>query len=336
MPDSSNISDHIGLTSTIPVEIIYAAGLKPVDLNNLFISEKNPEKLLRQAEAAGFAHNVCSWIKGIYSTVINYGISSVIAVTGGDCSNTIALGEVLSREGVSVIPFDYPLNKEGDILKNQMEKLMKTFSTTWENVYSAKKRLDRIRSKLKELDRLTFKENLVSGFENHLFLVTSSDFKSDPDLFEKDLDQFLAGARTREPRKEEVRLGYLGVPGIYSDFYEAIESLGARVVFNETQRQFSMPYEVDDLVEQYLKYTYPYRVEGRIEDINTAIKERRLDGLIHYTQTFCYRQIYDIILKQAINIPILTIEGDRPGPLDARTIVRIETFVEILKDRKYG
>ncbi|MBW1669262.1 MAG: 2-hydroxyacyl-CoA dehydratase [Deltaproteobacteria bacterium] len=309
------MSDHIGLTSTIPVEIIYAAGLKPVDLNNLFISEKNPEKLLRQAEAAGFAHNVCSWIKGIYSTVINYGISSVIAVTGGDCSNTIALGEVLSREGVSVIPFDYPLNKEGDILKNQMEKLMKTFSTTWENVYSAKKRLDRIRSKLKELDRLTFKENLVSGFENHLFLVTSSDFKSAPDLFEKDLDQFLAGARTREP---------------------SIESLGARVVFNETQRQFSMPYEVDDLVEQYLKYTYPYRVEGRIEDINTAIKERRLDGLIHYTQTFCYRQIYDIILKQAINIPILTIEGDRPGPLDARTIVRIETFVEILKDRKYA
>jgi len=336
LPDSSNISDHIGLTSTIPVEIIYAAGLKPVDLNNLFISEKNPEKLLRQAEAAGFAHNVCSWIKGIYSTVINYGISSVIAVTGGDCSNTIALGEVLSREGVSVIPFDYPLNKEGDILKDQMEKLMKTFSTTWENVYSAKKRLDRIRSKLKELDRLTFKENLVSGFENHLFLVTSSDFKSAPDLFEKDLDQFLAGARRREPRKEEVRLGYLGVPGIYSDFYEVIESLGARVVFNETQRQFSMPYEVDDLVEQYLKYTYPYRVEGRIEDINTAIKERRLDGLIHYTQTFCYRQIYDIILKQAINIPILTIEGDRPGPLDARTIVRIETFVEILKDRKYG
>jgi benzoyl-CoA reductase/2-hydroxyglutaryl-CoA dehydratase subunit BcrC/BadD/HgdB len=95
-----------------------------------------------------------------------------------------------------------------------------------------------------------------------------------------------------------------------------------------------MPFETEDIVERYLLYTYPYGVEGRIKDIKRAITDRDLDGLIHYTQTFCFRQLYDIILREQLPIPILTLEGDRPGKIDSRTALRIETFIEILKDRK--
>jgi len=65
-----------------------------------------------------------------------------------------------------------------------------------------------------------------------------------------------------------------------------------------------------------------------------AIGERRLDGLIHYTQTFCFRQIYDILLRESLPLPVLTIEGDKPGKVDSRTAVRLETFVEMLKMRR--
>ena len=212
----------------------------------------------------------------------------------------------------------------------QMEKLREILSATWPDIHEAKRRLDRIRKKLAELDRLTFHDNVVNGFENHLFLLSSSDFKSDPDLYEKDLDEFLRKTKTREPKVEKVRLGYLGVPPIFSDLFDRVESLGGRVVFNEIQRQFSMPYGCEDLIEQYLKYTYPYGMQGRIEDIKRAVEERRLDGLIHYTQTFCFRQIYDIILRETLSIPILTLEGDRPGPVDSRTAMRIETFIDML------
>jgi benzoyl-CoA reductase/2-hydroxyglutaryl-CoA dehydratase subunit BcrC/BadD/HgdB len=81
-------------------------------------------------------------------------------------------------------------------------------------------------------------------------------------------------------------------------------------------------------------YTYPYTIEGRIQDIQRAMRVRKLDGLIHYTQTFCYRQIYDILLRDALPIPILTLEGDRPGPLDGRSALRIETFVEMLREKR--
>jgi len=324
----------IGLTSTIPVEIIIAAGLKPVDINNLFIGSDNPERLVSQAESGGFPQNICSWIKGIYSSVLSNGLKNVIAVTGGDCSNTIALAEILAGRGVRVIPFDYPYNRDRALLTAQMDKLMLTLSTDWDSVEAARVRINRIRTRLKELDRLTFQENVITGFENHIFLVSSSDFMSDPDRFEKELDVLLIEAGKRRPRSGEIRIGYLGVPPIFTDFYEYMESMGARVVFNEVQRQFSMPFDSEDIVEQYLLYTYPYGVEGRIADIKKAITERQLDGLIHYTQTFCFRQLYDIILREQLPVPILTLEGDRPGKIDSRTALRIETFIEILKDNK--
>ncbi len=334
MATPNDLSSTIGLTSTIPVEIVFAAGLRPVDLNNVFITSERPEKLIMQAESAGFGHNVCAWIKGIYATVINRDIKRVIAVTGGDCSNTVALAEVLERRGVEIIPFDYPPDHDRDLLMAQMEKLRQALSATWPDIRGAKRRLDGIRRKLRELDRLTFQKNVVSGFENHLFLVSSSDFNSDPDQFERELDVFLKKAKKRETIGGEVRLGFLGVPPIFSELYDRLEALGGRVVFNEIQRQFSMPYGDEDMVDQYLHYTYPYTIQGRLDDIQQAIKERHLDGLIHYTQTFCFRQIYDIILKESIPVPILTLEGDRPGGLDSRTAVRIETFIEMLKDRR--
>ena len=330
MTEAANLSTAIGITSTIPVEIVFASGYTPVDLNNTFVTSGESEKLLGQAESAGFAHNICAWIKGIYSAVIHHGVKRVIAVTGGDCSNTLALAEILSRRGVEIIPFDYPLNRDKASLMGQMEKLREVLSATWSDIHDVKRRLDKIRNKLIELDRLTFHDNVVSGFENHLFLLSSSDFKSDPDVYERDLDKLLRKARTREPKVEKVRLGYLGVPPIFSDIFDRVESLGGRVVFNEIQRQFSMPYGCEDLIEQYLQYTYPYDMQGRIEDIKRAAEERRLDGLIHYTQTFCFRQIYDIILRESLSIPILTVEGDRPGPIDSRTAMRIETFIDML------
>jgi benzoyl-CoA reductase/2-hydroxyglutaryl-CoA dehydratase subunit BcrC/BadD/HgdB len=69
----------------------------------------------------------------------------------------------------------------------------------------------------------------------------------------------------------------------------------------------------------------------RLRDIREEVKRRRIDGLIHYVQSFCFRQIEDLILRYEMDLPILTLEGDKPAPLDARTKVRIESFIEMVK-----
>lgn len=328
---TSSQNNLIGITSTVPIEIIYASGLKPVDINNIFIESEDPESLVTQSESAGFSNNICAWIKGIYSTVINHDIKRIIAVTGGDCSNTIALAEIMDLKGIEVLPFDYPLFPKNDSVEEKLDVFRKTFSTSWKDIKKEKKRFDKIRKKLRELDRLTYIDNIVTGFENHIFLVSGSDFKSDPEKFESEIDTFLTGIKDRKELKSDIRLGVLGVPPIFSNFYQYIESTGARVVFNEVQRQFSMPYDTDDIVDQYTRYTYPYGSEARIKDIEEEIGERNLDGLIHYTQTFCYRQLYDIVLREKLNIPILTIEGDRPGEIDRRTALRLDAFIEMIR-----
>ncbi|MCK9226089.1 MAG: 2-hydroxyacyl-CoA dehydratase, partial [Candidatus Muirbacterium halophilum] len=57
----------IGITTTVPSEILYAANFIPVDLNNIFIANENPDKFVEKAEIIGFPGNSCAWIKGIFS-----------------------------------------------------------------------------------------------------------------------------------------------------------------------------------------------------------------------------------------------------------------------------
>lgn len=323
---------RIGITTTVPVEIILAAGHTPVDLNNIFITDPGASRLVEEAEASGYPRNVCGWIKGLYSVVVHrQGIDKVIAVTQGDCSNTHALMETFELANIETIPFAYPYERDYDQLKLQMENLMQALGTEWAAVYQAKKRLDGIRSKVAEIDRLTWQENKVSGFHNHLYQVSCSDCNSNVDEFERDIDNFLTEAASLPAAKQGLRLGFIGVPPIFTDIYTYIETMGARIVFNEVQRQFAMPVPVEDIVEQYRLYTYPYGVFGRIKDIQPEIERRRLDGIIHYVQSFCFRQIEDMVFRQKLDVPILTIEGDKPGKLDARTKLRIDSFIEMLK-----
>lgn len=323
---------RIGITTTVPVEIIIAAGHIPVDINNIFIGDKEAQKHVQAAEDAGYPRNICGWIKGLYSVVLSSkDIEKVIAVTQGDCSNTHALMETFEHAGIGTIPFAYPFDRDYDLLKLQMEKLIKTLGTTWSAVNETKRTLDKVRAKVAQIDRLTWEENTVSGFHNHLYQVSCSDFNGDVTEFEKDVDAFIENAKAAAEFDEDLRLGFIGVPPIFTDLYSYTENMGARIVFNEVQRQFSMPFEVDDIVEQYRLYTYPYGVFGRIKDIQTEADRRNLDGIIHYVQSFCFRQIEDMILRERLDIPILTIEGDKPGKLDARTRLRIDSFLEMLR-----
>jgi benzoyl-CoA reductase/2-hydroxyglutaryl-CoA dehydratase subunit BcrC/BadD/HgdB len=324
--------DPVGLTTTVPIEIIYAAGRSAVDLNNVFITSPDPGDMVDRAELVGFPRTVCSWIKGIYTAALDLGLREVVAVTQGDCSNTCALMETLADAGVQVIPFAYPYDRDRDLLALQIEKLRQRFGASADAVAKTKRRLDAIRAKARRIDELTWQSDSVTGWQNHYYQITCSDMKSDPAAFDAELEGFLGSLPAGAPlHPDRLRLGYIGVPPIVTDLYDRLESLGARVIFNENQRQFAMPFDTDDLVEQYRLYTYPYDVFWRLRDIKAEIARRRIEGIIHYTQNFCYHQIEDIIIRRHLDVPLLTLAAERPGPMDAGMRLRIESFVEMLR-----
>jgi len=324
----------IGLTATVPVEVLLAAGARPLDLNNVFITSEAPTDLVHEAEHRGFPLNCCAWIKGIYATARRLNLVRVIGVAQGDCSNTHALMEVLRAEGVEVLDFNYPYPKDRTALASRIDALAERLGTTRQAAEAERQRLAPLRRTLADIDRLTWEANTVTGEENHLWLLGSTDFGGDPDGYAARAEALADEARRRPPLAERHRLGYLGIPPICDGLYGFLESLGARVVFNEFQRQFSMPPGSKDLVDQYARYTYPYGVDGRLADIRRAVAERRLDGLVHYVQSFCFRHIQDRLLREGVDVPVLTLEFDRPGPLDGQSRTRLEAFVEMLDARQ--
>ncbi len=327
---------RVGITTTVPVELIIAAGYEPVDLNNIFISHPSPAELVASAEKDGFPLNTCTWIKGIYGACLESGLDTVICVTGGDCSNTLMLGEVLELRGVRTIGFSYPQKAIMPEMQKALQEMATTLGSDLERAEEIKRRLRPTRDMIAELDRLTWQENRVSGFENHFWQVCSSDFNCDPARYEMDVSKFLNRAKKRRPFSPgQIRLGYIGVPPIFAGtLYEFIEASGGRVVFNEIQRQFTMPVPGANLAEQYCRYTYPYSTRQRLEDILAQVELRQIDGFIHYVQSFCHRAISDIVFKSKINLPILTIEGGSDFELNQHLKTRIEAYLDMLEQRK--
>lgn len=321
----------VGFTTTIPVEIIFASGFKPCDLNNIFITDENPMQYLEKAERDGFPKSMCNWIKGIYGVVMKKKIDAVVTVMEGDCSNTQALAEILQYKGIRTVPFSFPFDRDKEVLLREIEKLKSAFSVDDEELNIVEKEIHPARLALETIDQMTWRERLVSGYENHLWLVRASDMLGDYDAYRSMAQDFIEEAKVRLPI-EGVRVGYIGVPPIVPDIHEFTESVGGHVVYNETQRQFILPYKTINLVDRYLKYTYPYGVFARLEDIQREIEKRQIQGIIHYVQAFCYRAIEDVILRETLGVPMITIEGDIPKPLDSRTKLRIEAFIEMLRN----
>ena len=323
----------IGITTTIPIEILLAAGYQPVDLNNVFITDPSPERLVNTAERAGFPLNCCSWIKGIYGVCMEHKIDTVLCVTTGDCSNTIMLMEVLKLKGLKVIPFAYPNKPDIQKMQQALEALAETLNTTLDAAHEVRDELEPCRRLALKLDELTWKQGLVSGWENHLWLVSTSDFNQDHRKYYQELQELLDQCQQRQPYPRDwFRLAYIGVPSVYGqDLYHYLENKGARVVFNEIQRQFAMPRPGDSLAEQYSNYTYPYSIYDRLRDITTELSRRRVDGVIHYVQAFCHRGIGDIIFRHAIDLPILTLEGNDDFFLTHHIKTRVEAFLDMLQ-----
>ena len=323
----------IGFTSTIPVEAVIASGNTPLDLNNIFALDPNPARLVAAAKMEGFPDTTCAWICGLYSTAIENNIDTIVGVTGGDCSETLALMEILRLRGKTIIPFAYPHDRDENTLRAEMTKFCERLGTTIDRAEEVKHACDEVRAKIARLDRMLWKDDRATGDEARLAALSCTDFEGDIAKYSAKMDALLADISSRKPFRDTIRIGVCGVPPIVTDLYRHLEKDGCRVVFSEVERQFSIPYE-GPLARAYSQYTYPYGIFARIPDINRAIEERKLDGIIHYVQSFCFRGIEDIALRKSVGVPVLTLQGDLPTKVTETMEIRIEAFLDMLVRRK--
>jgi benzoyl-CoA reductase/2-hydroxyglutaryl-CoA dehydratase subunit BcrC/BadD/HgdB len=244
--------------------------------------------------------------------------------------------EVLTFEGIDCIPFQFPYRPDAREMQRSLASLAEALDADLQEAEAWQRRLATARERAARIDRLSWQQCRACGLENHLWLVSTSDFCADPDRYAAEADRFLARAAARDELPHRIRLGYFGVPPVVPELYDYLESLGGLVIYNETQRHFAMPRGGDSLAEQYGRYSYPYGIFQRVEDLQRECERRSLEGIIHYVQSFCFRRTEDRILRDAVDVPVLTIEADRPGGLTGQLKTRLEAFVQMLVARKRG
>lgn len=332
---------RIGFNTTFPIELIILSGAVPIDLNNIFVSHKESTEMVEWAESRGLPRNVCAWIKGLYSVAIKGLVDEVAIVENGDCSNARALSEILSDEGIKVYPFSYPGNPSVEFLQREIENFGKSLGLESNILKEGDELLSGMRKKLMEVDENNGRGLIKGQKALDLLLLGTDAGGGNPerviDLCQEELEK----AKSKDGAKDNgqsigPRLAFVGVPPINPDIHQFCEeNMGAIVVFNELARQFAVPgakAQGLSLAERYTEFTYPCPFRFRFQDIKSAVEERKIDGIIHYVQSFCYRALEDKLLKGWTDIPVLTIEGDKPGNLDSRTKMRIENFVEMLRN----
>ena len=176
----------VGLTTTIPVEVVLAAGLTPVDLNNLFIVDPGARARVARPKPPASPAPSAPGSRGFTPpcrTIPRF--AAVIVACQGDCSYTQALGEILEAEGQEVVHFKFPYPRNREQLAREIHTLMARLGADPDGVARVQARLAPLRQQLRRLDRLTWETGQVSGEENFLCLISSSDFASDLAAYEQ-------------------------------------------------------------------------------------------------------------------------------------------------------
>ncbi|HID71429.1 MAG TPA: 2-hydroxyacyl-CoA dehydratase [Thermoplasmata archaeon] len=317
---SNTYLGKVGITALVPPEIIYGCGWSVEDLNNKIpFTQRRPKTKL------------CAWAALWREMVLSseFDINKLVVVAGGDCLNTVVEGQKIEMAGFKTHYFFYPFHKEKGFFSNELQKLIEFLGGLKD--ITMFERIHRIKEYGLLLDRLRVERQLPA--ETFRYLISFSDLRGDPIQFEKELLSFLKKIEKMESEEGKIRLALVGVPPINHDFHEACKELGFQVVFDE------LPYEFlrargkthEEIVNSYINYSFARPFRHRLKVIKNELKKREVDCVVHYTQYACHHILEDEILRETLDYPILTVQGDLPGRVSEQTKLRLEAFAEVLK-----
>ncbi len=305
----------VGITALVPPELIFACGKKPCDINNFV-----PKSTLQPNS------KLCAWT-AIWRDMIlrnELPLDCLVVVAGGDCHNALVDGQKVALKGLKTFYLFYPFEDEPDYLKDQLEKL----SLFLGGIKDKKmfEEVNRVKKLALELDKKRV-EGKVSAGKAFEIMVTLSDLKGDIAVFER-----LLGEVKEENVDCSTRVALLGVPPIYPDFHEVLASFGLHVVYDELPFEFARlsGKNMEELARNYCNYTFARTLGFRLEFLEKELARRQVHGIIHYTQYACHHLLEDDVLRERLDHPFLTIQGDLPGRTPEQVKLRLEAFSEML------
>ncbi len=308
----------VGITAMVPPELVFGCGHVPVDLNNAVPTSR--------AVPRG---KVCAWTATWRDALLRgeVRVDRLAVVAGGDCHNALVDGQRAAMSGIPTHYFFYPF--DGDVA--YMEGQLRAFEAFLGGVRerSAVEAVARIKALALELDAARARGE-VPGAVAFDLMISLCDMRGDLTGFERVLADALA--RRRDPPAGP-RVALVGVPPIYPDFHEVAESFGLHVAFDELPWEFARcgGRGVEDMARSYATYTFGRDLDHRLDVLEGELGRRKVDGIIHYTQYACHHILEDEVLRERLDLPMLTLQGDLPRKCPEQERLRLEAFAELLQ-----
>ncbi len=309
----------IAITALVPPELIFACGGQPYDVNNVIPASKKYPK-----------NKLCAWT-AIWQEMLvkrEIKIDSLVVVAGGDCHNALVDGQKAAMSGIPTHFFFYPFDGNHKYMESQLNNLCGFLGNIkYPEKFREIKRLKKI-GQLIDKKRTSGK---ISSAEAFRILISFSDLLGDLNEFRKALDTQLTPHLNAGIGVNTVAL--IGVPPIYHDFHDVAQSLDLQIVFDELPHEFvrHTGTDINTVARDYCDYTFARPLDFRIEFLQKELEKRKVDGVIHYTQFACHHMLEDEILRQRLDYPMLTIQGDLPGKTPEQIKLRLEAFREVLE-----
>ncbi|MDP2767400.1 MAG: 2-hydroxyacyl-CoA dehydratase family protein [Candidatus Methanoperedens sp.] len=309
----------IAITALVPPELIFACGGQPYDVNNVIPASKKYPK-----------NKLCAWT-AIWQEMLvkrEIKIDSLVVVAGGDCHNALVDGQKAAMSGIPTHFFFYPFDGNHKYMESQLNNLCSFLGNIkYPEKFREIKRLKKI-GQLIDKKRTSGK---ISSAEAFRILISFSDLLGDLNEFRKALDTQLTPHLNAGIGVNTVAL--IGVPPIYHDFHDVAQSLDLQIVFDELPHEFvrHTGTDINTVARDYCDYTFARPLDFRIEFLQKELEKRKVDGVIHYTQFACHHMLEDEILRQRLDYPMLTIQGDLPGKTPEQIKLRLEAFREVLE-----
>lgn len=350
----------------VPVELIYAAGARPVRVcGGAYATDQIGSDFL----PAKTCPMVKSTAGAIYLDLLPGRVNPKLIVNPSSCDQKKKIGEVVSDFDEEFYLLELPPNKDSEESREYWYRVVKRFAKKLEsvtgkritrrNLKKAIKFVATAQSKYRHFHRLRREAPVIFGKD--ALLITNAFFFDNLERWTQKLELLNKEMEQRIKNKKFVvhenapRILLTGSPAIFPNLKLPIliEKMGGFVACEEycsSSRMLTDAIAVDEwflydmipaVADRYLKpSTCPNFSpnEDRIRKILSMIEEFKIDGVVYQSFTGC--QLYDmeaITVGKAmdeINMPTLYIESDYNPDDSGQLITRVEAFLESVKNNK--
>lgn len=305
---------RIGVIPPVPMEPFVASPHEVTNLWSAFFLARDRQAWLDTAHMAGFPENYSLWAKSLYGMVFDMGIEALYYPEPGLPKEVGRVVQLLRDQEVRVSPFHFPILRNLQRLKEEMDDLCRRLDVPPGALGSVLELWGQVRTSLRRYDGLQQRTGAFSSRDYLTMLARSMDPRGDLDAVRRDIERGILDYHD-VGRDRWVRIGILGLTPYREGLFEALERHKTVVVYDEWGVENNPMAATTDLTNLYHLCSLPYGLKRRQERILKEAGARRMRGLILGVEYLCESIRDEGFFRANLGLPVYTLENRGGAPL---------------------